>query len=145
MDSRPPASAMADSPMRTWSAAIISAFMPDPHILLTVVAGTDAAMPAASAACRAGAWPRPAGSTQPKTTSSSASPGTPASASAARAAAAPSCGAVALASAPWNAPIGVRRAATITVSFIANSSRSEAPPADAADGVSTRPRVAGRV
>ena len=89
--------------------------MPEPHILLTVVAGTDCARPAASAAWRAGAWPRPAGSTQPKITSSIASPLTPASASAARAAAAPSCGAVTADSAPWKLPIGVRRAERITI------------------------------
>ena len=45
------------------------AFMPEPHILLMVVAGTPCGMPAPSAAWRAGAWPRPAGSTQPMMTS----------------------------------------------------------------------------
>ena len=70
-------------PARIWSAASITAFMPEPHILLTVVAGTLSAMPAPTAACRAGAWPRPAGSTQPKITSSIASGARPESASAA--------------------------------------------------------------
>ena len=60
-------------PARIWSPASITAFMPEPHILLTVVAGTLSAMPAPTAAWRAGAWPRPAGSTQPKITSSTAS------------------------------------------------------------------------
>ena len=45
------------------------AFMPEPHILLMVVVGTPFGMPAPSAAWRAGAWPRPAGSTQPMMTS----------------------------------------------------------------------------
>jgi hypothetical protein len=31
---------MPAEPARIWSAAIITAFMPEPHILLTVVAGT---------------------------------------------------------------------------------------------------------
>ena len=43
--------------------------MPEPHILLTVVQGTELGRPAPSAAWRAGAWPRPAGSTQPISTS----------------------------------------------------------------------------
>ena len=64
---------MPAEPARIWSPASITAFMPEPHILLTVVAGTLMAMPAATAAWRAGAWPRPAGSTQPKMTSSMAS------------------------------------------------------------------------
>ena len=53
-------------PAASVSAAMIAACMPDPHILLTVVASTERGRPAPSAACRAGAWPSPAGSTQPK-------------------------------------------------------------------------------
>ena len=45
------------------------AFMPEPHILLIVVVGTEVGIPAPSAAWRAGAWPRLAGSTQPMITS----------------------------------------------------------------------------
>ena len=47
----------------------MTVFMPEPHILLTVVQGTDCGSPAPSAAWRAGAWPWPAGSTQPISTS----------------------------------------------------------------------------
>ncbi len=46
------------------------AFMPDPQTLLIVVAPTASGNPAPRAACRAGAWPCPAGKTQPNSTSS---------------------------------------------------------------------------
>ena len=55
------------------SCAIIAAFMPEPHILLTVVQPAPSGRPAPSAAWRAGAWPSPAGSTQPMRTSSTLS------------------------------------------------------------------------
>ncbi len=84
------------------------AFMPEPHILFTVVAGTLCGMPAPSAAWRAGAWPMPEGNTQPITTSCMSAAATFAAASAPLIAAAPSCGAVTGESTPWNAPIGVR-------------------------------------
>ena len=44
---------------------MITVCMPDPQTLLTVVAWTDLGRPALIAAWRAGAWPSPAGSTQP--------------------------------------------------------------------------------
>jgi hypothetical protein len=44
---------------------MIAACMPEPHILFTVVASICFPSPAFSAAWRAGAWPSPAGSTQP--------------------------------------------------------------------------------
>ena len=72
------------------SCASIAAFMPEPHILLIVVAPVASGSPAPSAAWRAGAWPWPAGSTQPISTSSIASGATPARSTAARIAAAPS-------------------------------------------------------
>ena len=50
--------------------------MPEPHILLTVVQPAASGRPAPSAAWRAGAWPRPAGSTQPIRTSSTLSAAT---------------------------------------------------------------------
>src|SRR4051812_30769006 len=114
MDSSPPATAMAASPARNWSAAIMMAFMPEPHILLMVVGGTPWGMPAASAAWRAGAWPSPADNTHPMMTSCTSAPVMPAAASAPRIAAAPSCGAEAGERAPWNAPMGVRWAETMT-------------------------------
>ena len=89
--------------------------MPEPHILLTVVQGVPTGMPAASAACRAGAWPRPADNTQPINTWPTSAASISDAAIALAIAAAPSAGAVVPASAPWNAPIGVRFAATITM------------------------------
>jgi len=65
MDSSPPASTSCAEPARIWSAASITAFSPEPHILLTVVHGTLTGTPAPTAAWRAGAWPSPAGSTHP--------------------------------------------------------------------------------
>ena len=52
------------------SCASIVAFMPDPQTLLMVVAPVASGSFAPRAACRAGAWPCPAGSTQPMNTSS---------------------------------------------------------------------------
>ena len=83
MDSMPPATITVAWPAESSSKAIIAAFMPEPHILFTVVAGVVLSSPAPSAAWRAGAWPWPAGSTQPKIRSST-SPGlTPACSTAA--------------------------------------------------------------
>ena len=65
IDSMPPATTISALPAEMVSAAMIAACMPDPHILLTVVASTCSPSPALIAACRAGAWPRPAGSPQP--------------------------------------------------------------------------------
>ena len=76
------------------------AFMPEPHILLTVGQPASSGMPAPNEAWRAGAWPRPAESTQPMITSSTSSGDTEARSSAARIAAAPSSGAPASLSAP---------------------------------------------
>src|SRR6187455_272579 len=118
MDSRPPATLTVTSPARIWSAAIMMAFMPEPHILLMVVVGTPTGMPAPSAAWRAGAWPRPAGNTQPMMTSCTSLPLTPAAASAPLMAAVPSCGAVTGASTPWKAPMGVRWAAAMMIDLL---------------------------
>ena len=89
--------------------------MPEPHILLTVVQGTDCGSPAPSAAWRAGAWPCPAGSTQPISTSLTSSAFKPARSTAALMAALPSCGAVSGAKAPWNPPMAVRAMPTMTM------------------------------
>src|SRR5262245_49234541 len=93
----------------------MTVFMPEPHILLTVVQGTRSGKPAASAACRAGAWPSPAGSTQPIKTSLTSSAARPARATAALMAVLPSSGAASGASAPWKPPIGVRAMPTMTM------------------------------
>src|SRR5882672_62857 len=114
IDSSPPATTTSTSPARIWSAASMIAFIPEPHILLIVVVGTEVGRPAPSAACRAGAWPRFAGSTQPMTTSLTASGASPESLSAAVIAAVPSSVALTELNAPRNAPIGVRRAARMT-------------------------------
>ena len=54
IDSIPPATTTSHSPARiSWSASA-TAFSPDRHTLLMVMAGTDMAMPALTAACRAG-------------------------------------------------------------------------------------------
>ena len=71
----------------------MTAFIPEPHILLSVVAGTLSGSPARNPAWRAGAWPWPAGSTQPIISSSTSSAGRPARSSAARMATPPSSGA----------------------------------------------------
>ena len=94
MLSMPPATMIPALPASSRSCASMTAFMPEPHILLMVIAPVEAGNPAPRAACRAGAWPRPAGSTQPKRTSSTESGGMPARSTAARMAAAPSSGAV---------------------------------------------------
>src|SRR5712691_1178035 len=95
--------------------ANMAAFIPEPHILLIVVQPVASGRPAPSEAWRAGACPWPAGSTQPMITSCTSSGRILARSTAARIAAAPSSGAAKLFSSPWNAPIGVRAAATITI------------------------------
>src|SRR5579864_2106266 len=110
----PPAIMTSFVPAASRSCANMAAFIPEPHILFTVVQPTEIGSPAPSAAWRAGACPCPAGSTQPMMTSCTCSGLTPARSTAARIAAAPSCGAEKSFSSPWNAPIGVRAAETKT-------------------------------
>jgi hypothetical protein len=104
----PPATIRSAEPAASMSLAKIAACIPDPQTLLTVVASTEGGRPAPSAAWRAGAWPRPAGSTQPMKIFSTASGETPARSTAAPTAAAPNCVALAPARLPWKLPIGVR-------------------------------------
>src|SRR3990172_7039613 len=115
MDSMPPATMISLVPAARRSCASIAAFIPEPHILLTVVQPVASGSPAPIEACRAGAWPCPAGRTQPMMTSCTCSGLTLARSTAARMAAAPSSGAANLLSSPWNAPIGVRATETITI------------------------------
>ena len=77
MLSIPPATMIPACPRAMLCAANMTDFMPEPHILLTVVQAAPTGMPPAMAACRAGAWPRPAGRTQPISTSSTSSALTP--------------------------------------------------------------------
>src|SRR5437870_4904773 len=111
----PPATITSAFPVARMSCASIAAFIPEPHILFTVVQPVPSGSPAPSEAWRAGAWPWPAGSTQPMSTSCTSSAPILARSTAARMAAAPSSGAVKLFSSPWNAPIGVRAAETMTM------------------------------
>src|SRR5256714_149553 len=111
----PPATITSALPVARMSCASIAAFMPEPHILFTVVQPVPSGSPAPSEAWRAGACPWPAGSTQPMITSLTSSAPIFARSTAARIAAAPSSGAAKLFSSPWNAPIGVRAAETMTI------------------------------
>ena len=70
MLSMPPDSTIPAEPALMMSCASMVAFMPEPQTLLMVVAPVASGSPAPRAACRAGAWPCPAGSTQPINTSS---------------------------------------------------------------------------
>src|SRR5215813_3801127 len=121
----PPATTRSCSPVAMAWAPRITAFRPEPHTLLTVVAPTELGIPAPSEAWRAGAWPRPAGSTHPMKVSPTASAGTPARSSAARIAIDPSLGAGTLESSPMNDPMGVRAAPTIQTSRMISSLQSK--------------------
>src|ERR1700677_1986594 len=114
MLSMPPATTTSAEPARKRSCATMAAFMPEPHILLMVVAPAASGSPAPIAACRAGAWPWPAGSTQPIRISSTLSTAIPARSTAAAMARAPSAGALTSFKSPRNPPMGVRAAPTIT-------------------------------
>ena len=92
----------------------MTAFRPEPHTLLIVMAGTVTGRPALITAWRAGFWPTPAVSTWPMITSSTWSGFTPARASTSLMTSAPSSDAGILASEPPNLPMAVRAAATIT-------------------------------
>src|SRR3954468_3445367 len=111
----PPATMTSNEFTASKSCANIAAFIPEPHILFTVVQPAASGSPAPSEACRAGAWPWPAGSTQPMMTSCTSSGRMPERSTAARIAAAPSSGAAKPLSSPWNAPIGVRERPTMTM------------------------------
>src|SRR6266850_1510685 len=115
IDSMPPATITSALPAARMSCASIAAFIPEPHILFTVVQPVPSGSPAPSDAWRAGAWPWPAGKTQPMITSLTSSAPILARSTAARIAAAPSSGAAKLFSSPWNAAIGVRAAETMTM------------------------------
>jgi hypothetical protein len=95
----------------------MTAFMPEPHILLTVVAPTAKGRPGADG-CLAGRRLalRPAGSTQPNTVSSMSAGVTPLRSSAAldRGRAQFGRGGLSLRS-PWKPPIGVRAEPTMTM------------------------------
>ncbi len=86
--------------------------------MFMVVQGTLSGMPAKSAACRAGAWPVPACTTLPISTSSTISGDNLILSNAPLMATEPNFGADIVDKAPIKLPIGVRTAETITTSFI---------------------------
>src|SRR5574337_1857677 len=114
----PPARPTLQVPASSRSCTSMVAFMPEPHILVRVVDGTAGDRPAPSTAWRAGACFRPAYRQQPRMASSMSAAWLPMSASTPAMAALPSCGAVTGANCPWKAPMGVRRAATMTMGSV---------------------------
>src|SRR6188508_759092 len=118
IDSMPPATTMSVSPAAMPCAASITAFRPEPHTLLIVIAATCSCRPPWSAAWRAGFCPSPAATTLPMMHSSTAAGSMPARRTASRTAIAPSCGAVKSFRDPRNLPVAVRAAATMTASRI---------------------------
>src|SRR5690606_32232952 len=127
IDSMPPATTTPADPALMMSWASMMAFMPEPHTLLMVVAPASSWMPAAREAWRAGAWPRPAGSTQPMITSSTWPPSTPAWASAPWIAAAPRVGVGTPVNWPSMEPMAVRLAPTMTTSVMGVTPRGRGP------------------
>jgi hypothetical protein len=88
--------------------------MPEPQTLLMVVAPVASGKRAPRAACLAGAWPCPAGSTQPMKTSSIRSGESPARSTAAAITWEPSWWALNRERSPMKRPSGVRAAETMT-------------------------------
>jgi hypothetical protein len=76
MFSMPPATWASACPSSMVDAAMFTAFRPDAHTLLMVVASMLVGRPAKMAACRAGACPTPAPSTLPIYTASIEDTGT---------------------------------------------------------------------
>src|SRR5690606_38236967 len=118
IDSMPPATTTFAEPALIRSWPNITAFMPEPQTLLMVVQPADGGRPAPNAAWRAGAWPRPAGSTQPRMTSSTWSAASPACSSAPLIAAVPSSGVGTPVNWPRKEPMAVRLAPTMTTSLM---------------------------
>src|SRR5579883_153448 len=143
IDSMPPATTTVAEPalIRSWPNMI--AFMPEPQTLLMVVHPTAVGMPAAREACRAGAWPRLAGSTQPMITSDTSSGATPDCCNAARMAAAPSVGVGTPVNWPSMEPIAVRLAPTMTMASDISDSGGEGSP-DYAPDAAVRQESLGR-
>ena len=115
MLSMPPATTTLAEPALMASAASMTAFMAEPHTLLSVAAPVEMGRPALMAACRAGACPWPAVSTLPKMTSSTCCGCSPAFSTAALMATPPRSLADSGVKSPWKLPIGVRVAETMTM------------------------------
>src|SRR3972149_7406500 len=121
IDSIPPATTTSNSSVATAWAASITAFSPEPHILLIVIAPAETGIPAKMPACRAGACPTPAGRTFPMMTCSPSSLPTPLRDTASAMAIAPSFGAGMSANEPRKLPAAVLAAPVMTASFISLS------------------------
>src|SRR4051794_14584817 len=114
MLSMPPDSTIFAEPALMMSCASMVAFMPEPHTLLMVVAPVASGSFAPRAACLAGAWPCPAGSTQPMNTSSMRSGVSFARSTAAPITWLPRLWALNGERSPWNLPRGVLAAERMT-------------------------------
>src|SRR5271168_4393126 len=114
MLSMPPDTTISAEPALMMSCASMVAFMPKPQTLLMVVAPVASGSLAPRAACRAGAWPCPAGSTQPMNTSSIFSGDNLARSTAAPMTWEPSAWALNGDNSPMKRPKGVRAAETMT-------------------------------
>src|SRR5512134_551367 len=121
MFSWPPAITTSESPLATDCAASITAFRPEPHTLLMVMAGIMSGRPALIAAWRAGFWPTPAVSTCPRITSDTWSGLSPERSRSLRMMCAPRSAAGVRASVPPNLPMALRAAPAMTISSIAIS------------------------
>ncbi len=115
MLSMPPATITSFEPATSESCASIVAFIPEPHILDSVVQFTEFGSPAFNAACRAGACPCPAIRQLPNSSSCTSAGWMPARSTAALMATAPRSLADSDEKSPWKPPIGVRAAPTITI------------------------------
>ena len=102
MFSMPPATCASACPSSIEAAAMLTAFSPDAHTLLIVVASMLVGRPAKMAACLAGACPTPAESTLPMYTASIEDTGTFDFSSADLIAVAPSCVAETVVKLPLN-------------------------------------------
>src|SRR6476620_6386525 len=138
IDSMPPATTTCAEPALIRSCASITAFMPDPQTLLIVVQPAEVGISAAMDAWRAGAWPRPAGSTQPMITSSTWSGAMPACAIAPVIAVAPSIGVGTPVNWPRKEPIAVRLAPTMTIS-VGETADMDAPETQSEAGAGPEP------
>ena len=114
MLSMPPATTTSALPALIRSCASMIDFMPEPQTLLIVVAPVPSGRPAPRTAWRAGAWPCPAGNTQPMITSCTSSGFSPLRSTAALIAVAPSWEALSAENMPCMPPIGVRAMAVMT-------------------------------
>src|SRR5699024_10754422 len=116
MLSWPPAITTSASPQAIARAASCTAASPEPHTLFNVMAATPTGKPALSAVWRAVFCPAPAVNTCPISTSSTLSAATPVSANNCLITVAPKSTALTDDKLPIKAPMGVRRAATLTTS-----------------------------